>query len=164
MTKHRMDHNKLAVRYDEASAKGARGRFDRKALLDQADEDVIIEGAQVWTNKRSDELVDVRVLPSIHGIMGNLYQTIDAESRRLCRIATTGTGLDKGDSLHLGQLTRSLVQLAGLEHGLAEVDALESLTDEELQAHAGPALEKFLESKGITMEDFVKGLSESKDG
>ena len=138
-----------------------RGVFDQKAAQEIDAEALIHRGQQVVPNRKAS-MLDVRVLPSIHGIMGNLYQTIDAESRRLGRIATTGTGLDKGDSLHLGQLTRSLVQLANMEHGLAEVSALESMTDEELQAHAGPALEKFLDSKGISMEDFLKQLTEGK--
>ena len=143
---------KLLVRKGPAGRQGIKERIVEAEALD-------VHHGQLVVPNRS---IDVRLLPSVHGIMGNLYQTIDAESRRLCSIATTGTGLDKGDSLHLGQLTRSLVQLVNLQHGLEEIDALESMTDEELQAHAGPALEKFLSSRGISMNKFLEELSPEK--
>ena len=137
---------KLKVRYDEASLKGAAGKQDREELLAQADQDIEAEGAFVEINREAQALIDVNILPSLHSMMENMYTIIDAETRRLMRQTVSGGGMDKGDSQHFGQLTRSICQLANLEHGIREQNSLEQMSDDELKRLADIAYKK-LEGK-----------------
>ena len=133
---------KLKVRYDEASLKGAAGKQDREELLAQADQDIEAEGAFVEINREAQALIDVNILPSLHSMMENMYTIIDAETRRLMRQTVSGGGMDKGDSQHFGQLTRSICQLANLEHGIREQNQLDQMSDEELKRLADIAYKR----------------------
>lgn len=133
---------KLKVRYDEASLKGAAGKQDREELLTQADQDIEAEGAFVEINREAQALIDVNILPSLHSMMENMYTIIDAETRRLMRQTVSGGGMDKGDSQHFGQLTRSICQLANLEHGIREQNQLDQISDDELKRLADIAYKK----------------------
>ena len=133
---------KLKVRYDEASLKGAAGKQDREELLAQADQDIEAEGAFVEINREAQALIDVNILPSLHSMMENMYTIIDAETRRLMRQTVSGGGMDKGDSQHFGQLTRSICQLANLEHGIREQNQLDQISDDELKRLADIAYKK----------------------
>jgi len=133
---------KLQVRYEEAASKGAAGKQDRAELLAQADRDIEDEGAFVEINREAQALIDVNILPSLHAMMENMYTIIDAETRRLMRQTVSGGGMDKGDSQHFGQLTRSICQLANLEHGIREQNSLEQMSDDELKRLADIAYKK----------------------
>ena len=137
---------KLQVRYDKAAAKGAAGKQDREELLAQADQDIEDEGAFVEINRDARDLIDVNILPSLHSMMENMYSIIDAETRRLMRQTVSGGGMDKADSQHFGQLTRSICQLANLEHGIREQNQLEQMSDDDLKRLADIAYKK-LEGK-----------------
>lgn len=137
---------KLQVRYDEAASKGAAGKQDREELLAQADRDIEDEGAFVEINRDARDLIDVNILPSLHSMMENMYSIIDAETRRLMRQTVSGGGMDKADSQHFGQLTRSICQLANLEHGIREQNQLEQMSDDDLKRLADIAYKK-LEGK-----------------
>ena len=137
---------KLQVRYDKAAAKGAAGKQDREELLAQADRDIEDEGAFVEINRDARDLIDVNILPSLHSMMENMYSIIDAETRRLMRQTVSGGGMDKVDSQHFGQLTRSICQLANLEHGIREQNQLEQMSDDDLKRLADIAYKK-LEGK-----------------
>ena len=137
---------KLQVRYDKAAAEGAAGKQDREALLAQADRDIEDEGAFVEINRDARDLIDVNILPSLHSMMENMYSIIDAETRRLMRQTVSGGGMDKVDSQHFGQLTRSICQLANLEHGIREQNQLEQMSDDDLKRLADIAYKK-LEGK-----------------
>ena len=137
---------KLQVRYDKAAAKGAAGKQDREELLAQADQDIESEGAFVEINRDARDLIDVNILPSLHSMMENMYSIIDAETRRLMRQTVSGGGMDKADSQHFGQLTRSICQLANLEHGIREQNQLEQMSDDDLKRLADIAYKK-LEGK-----------------
>tara|TARA_R110001583_G_scaffold2908_1_gene19902 strand:+ start:198 stop:644 length:447 start_codon:yes stop_codon:yes gene_type:complete len=137
---------KLQVRYEEAASKGAAGKQERAELLAQADRDIEDEGAFVEINREAQALIDVNILPSLHSMMENMYTIIDAETRRLMRQTVSGGGMDKGDSQHFGQLTRSICQLANLEHGIREQNSLEQMSDDELKRLADIAYKK-LEGK-----------------
>ena len=50
--------------------------------------------------------------------------------------------MDKCDSQHFGQLTRSICQLANLEHGIREQNSLEQMSDDELKRLADIAYKK----------------------
>ena len=142
MTRKIFNAGKLQVRYDDAATKGAAGQQDRTALLAQADRDIEAEGAFVEINRDATQLIDVHVLPSLHNMMENVYTIIDAETRRLMRQTVSGGGMDKADSQHFGQLTRSLCQLANLEHGIREQNNLEQMSDDELKRLADIAYKK----------------------
>ena len=133
---------KLQVRYDEAASKGAAGKQDREELLAQADRDIEDEGAFVEINRDARALIDVSILPSLHSMMENMYSIIDAETRRLMRQTVSGGGMDKADSQHFGQLTRSICQLANLEHGIREQNQLEQMSDDDLKRLADIAYKK----------------------
>ena len=133
---------KLQVRYDEAAAKGAAGKQDREELLAQADRDIEDEGAFIEINRDARDIIDVHVLPSLHSMMENMYTIIDAETRRLMRHTVSGGGMDKSDSQHFGQLTRSLCQLANVEHGIREQNQLEQMSDDDLKRLADIAYKK----------------------
>jgi|TARA_R100000808_G_scaffold11479_1_gene29427 uncharacterized protein YjiS (DUF1127 family) len=133
---------KLQVRYDEAASKGAAGKQDREELLAQADRDIEDEGAFVEINRDARDLIDVNILPSLHSMMENMYSIIDAETRRLMRQTVSGGGMDKADSQHFGQLTRSICQLANLEHGIREQNQLEQMSDDDLKRLADIAYKK----------------------
>tara|TARA_R100000664_G_scaffold515_2_gene1610 strand:+ start:2164 stop:2610 length:447 start_codon:yes stop_codon:yes gene_type:complete len=133
---------KLQVRYDEAASKGAAGKQDREELLAQADRDIEDEGAFVEINRDARDLIDVSILPSLHSMMENMYSIIDAETRRLMRQTVSGGGMDKADSQHFGQLTRSICQLANLEHGIREQNQLEQMSDDDLKRLADIAYKK----------------------
>ncbi len=133
---------KLQVRYDEAASKGAAGKQDREELLAQADRDIEDEGAFVDINRDARDLIDVNILPSLHSMMENMYSIIDAETRRLMRQTVSGGGMDKADSQHFGQLTRSICQLANLEHGIREQNQLEQMSDDDLKRLADIAYKK----------------------
>ena len=75
-------------------------------------------------------------------MMENMYTIIDAETRRLMRQTVSGGGMDKGDSQHFGQLTRSICQLANLEHGIREQNQLDQISDDELKRLADIAYKK----------------------
>ena len=137
---------KLQVRYDEAAAKGAAGKQDREELLAQADRDIEDEGAFVEINRDARDLINVHILPSLHSMMENMYSIIDAETRRLMRQTVAGGGMDKAESQHFGQLTRSICQLANLEHGIREQNQLEQMSDDDLKRLADIAYKK-LEGK-----------------
>ena len=137
---------KLQVRYDKAAAKGAAGKQDREELLAQADQDIEDEGAFVEINRDARDLINVHILPSLHSMMENMYSIIDAETRRLMRQTVSGGGMDKADSQHFGQLTRSICQLANLEHGIREQKQLEQMSDDDLKRLADIAYKK-LEGK-----------------
>jgi len=137
---------KLQVRYDEAASKGAAGKQDREQLLAQADRDIEDEGAFVEINRDARDLINVHILPSLHSMMENMYSIIDAETRRLMRQTVSGGGMDKADSQHFGQLTRSICQLANLEHGIREQNQLEQMSDDDLKRLADIAYKK-LEGK-----------------
>ena len=133
---------KLQVRYDKAASKGAAGKQDREELLAQADQDIEAEGAFVEINRDARDLIDVNILPSLHSMMENMYSIIDAETRRLMRQTVSGGGMDKADSQHFGQLTRSICQLANLEHGIREQNQLEQMSDDDLKRLADIAYKK----------------------
>ena len=133
---------KLQVRYEKAASKGAAGKQEREELLAQADRDIEDEGAFVEINRDANELIDVNILPSLHSMMENMYTIIDAETRRLMRQIVSGGGMDKVDSQHFGQLTRSICQLANLEHGIREQNQLEQMSDDELKRLADIAYKK----------------------
>jgi len=133
---------KLQVRYDKAAAKGAAGKQDREELLAQADRDIEDEGAFIEINRDARDIIDVHVLPSLHSMMENMYTIIDAETRRLMRQTVSGGGMDKSDSQHFGQLTRSLCQLANVEHGIREQNQLEQMSDDDLKRLADIAYKK----------------------
>jgi|TARA_R100000030_G_scaffold62013_1_gene46901 uncharacterized protein YjiS (DUF1127 family) len=133
---------KLQVRYEKAASKGAAGKQEREELLAQADRDIEAEGAFVEINRDANELIDVSILPSLHSMMENMYTIIDAETRRLMRQTVSGGGMDKVDSQHFGQLTRSICQLANLEHGIREQNQLEQMSDDELKRLADIAYKK----------------------
>ena len=133
---------KLQVRYEEAASKGAAGKQERAELLAQADRDIEDEGAFVEINREAQALIDVNILPSLHSMMENMYTIIDAETRRLMRQTVSGGGMDKGDSQHFGQLTRSICQLANLEHGIREQNQLDQISDDELKRLADIAYKK----------------------
>jgi len=133
---------KLQVRYEKAASKGAAGKQDREELLAQADQDIEAEGAFVEINRDAEELIDIQVLPSLHSMMENMYSIIDAETRRLMRQTVSGGGMDKVDSQHFGQLTRSICQLANLEHGIREQNQLDQMSDDELKRLADIAYKK----------------------
>jgi len=133
---------KLQVRYDEAAAKGAAGKQDREEILAQADRDIEDEGAFIEINRDARDIIDVHVLPSLHSMMENMYTIIDAETRRLMRQTVSGGGMDKSDSQHFGQLTRSLCQLANVEHGIREQNQLEQMSDDDLKRLADIAYKK----------------------
>ena len=137
---------KLQVRYDKAAAEGAAGKQDREELLAQADQDIEDEGAFVEINRDARDLINVHILPSLHSMMENMYSIIDAETRRLMRQTVSGGGMDKADSQHFGQLTRSICQLAYLEHGIREQNQLEQMSDDDLKRLADIAYKK-LEGK-----------------
>ena len=137
---------KLQVRYDKAASKGAAGKQDREELLAQADQDIEAEGAFVEINRDARDLINVHILPSLHSMMENMYSIIDAETRRLMRQTVSGGGMDKADSQHFGQLTRSICQLANLEHGIREQNQLEQMSDDDLKRLADIAYKK-LEGK-----------------
>ena len=137
---------KLQVRYDKAASKGAAGKQDREELLAQADQDIEAEGAFVEINRDARDLIDVNILPILHSMMENMYSIIDAETRRLMRQTVSGGGMDKADSQHFGQLTRSICQLANLEHGIREQNQLEQMSDDDLKRLADIAYKK-LEGK-----------------
>ncbi len=137
---------RLQVRYDKAASKGAAGKQDREELLAQADRDIEDEGAFVEINRDARDLIDVNILPSLHSMMENMYSIIDAETRRLMRQTVSGGGMDKADSQHFGQLTRSICQLANLEHGIREQNQLEQMSDDDLKRLADIAYKK-LEGK-----------------
>ena len=137
---------KLQVRYDKAAAKGAAGKQDREELLAQADQDIEDEGAFVEINRDARDLINVHILPSLHSMMENMYSIIDAETRRLMRQTVSGGGMDKAESQHFGQLTRSICQLANLEHGIREQNQLEQMSDDDLKRLADIAYKK-LEGK-----------------
>ena len=137
---------KLQVRYDKAAAEGAAGKQDREELLAQADRDIEDEGAFVEINRDARDLINVHILPSLHSMMENMYSIIDAETRRLMRQTVSGGGMDKADSQHFGQLTRSICQLANLEHGMREQNQLEQMSDDDLKRLADIAYKK-LEGK-----------------
>ena len=132
----------LQVRYDEAAAKGAAGKQDREELLAQADRDIEDEGAFIEINRDARDIIDVHVLPSLHSMMENMSTIIDAETRRLMRQTVSGGGMDKSDSQHFGQLTRSLCQLANVEHGIREQNQLEQMSDDDLKRLADIAYKK----------------------
>ena len=142
MTRKIFNAGKLQVRYDEAATKGEAGKQDRKELLAQADRDIEVEGAFVEINRDAHELIDIHLLPSLHSMMENMYTVIDAETRRLMRQTVSGGGMDKADSQHFGQLTRSICQLANLEHGIREQNNLERMSDDELKRLADIAYKK----------------------
>ena len=79
-------------------------------------------------------------------MMENMYSIIDAETRRLMRQTVSGGGMDKADSQHFGQLTRSICQLANLEHAIREQNQLEQMSDDDLKLLADIAYKK-LEGK-----------------
>ena len=133
---------KLTVRYEEASLKGAAGKQDREELLTQADKDIEDEGAFVEINREVQSLIDPHLLPSLHSMMDSMYTIIDAETRRLMHQTVSGGGMDKGDSQHFGQLTRSICQLANLEHGIREQNQLDQMSDEELKRLADIAYKR----------------------
>ena len=133
---------KLQVRYDEAAAKGAAGKQDREELLAQADQDIEAEGAFIEIHRDARDIIDVHVLPSLHSMMENMYTIIDAETRRLMRQTVSGGGMDKSDSQHFGQLTRSLCQLANVEHGIREQNQLEVMSVDDLKRLADIAYKK----------------------
>ena len=133
---------KLQVRYEKAASKGDAGKQEREELLTQADQDIEDEGAFVEINRDANELIDIQVLPSLHSMMENMYTIIDAETRRLMRQTVSGGGMDKVDSQHFGQLTRSICQLANLEHGIREQNQLEQMSDDELKRLADIAYKK----------------------
>ena len=137
---------KLQVRYDKAASQGAAGKQDREELLAQADQDIEAEGAFVEITRDARDLIDVNILPSLHSMMENMYSIIDAETRRLMRQTVSGGGMDKADSQHFGQLTRSICQLANLEHGIREQNQLEQMSDDDLKRLADIAYKK-LEGK-----------------
>ena len=133
---------KLQVRYDEAAAKGAAGKQEREELLAQADRDIEDEGAFIEINRDARDIIDVHVLPSLHSMMENMYTIIDAETRRLMRQTVSGGGMDKSDSQHFGQLTRSVCQHANVEHGIREQNQLEQMSDDDLKRLADIAYKK----------------------
>tara|TARA_R110002110_G_scaffold292886_5_gene506916 strand:+ start:1177 stop:1623 length:447 start_codon:yes stop_codon:yes gene_type:complete len=133
---------KLQVRYEDAATKGSAGKQEREELLSQADQDIEDEGAFVEINSEAQALIDINVLPSLHSMMDSMYTIIDAETRRLMRQTVSGGGMDKGDSQHFGQLTRSICQLANLEHGIREQNQLDHMSDDELKRLADIAYKK----------------------
>jgi len=133
---------KLQVRYEDAATKGSAGKQEREELLTQADQDIEAEGAFVEINSEAQALIDINVLPSLHSMMDSMYTIIDAETRRLMRQTVSGGGMDKGDSQHFGQLTRSICQLANLEHGIREQNQLDHMSDDELKRLADIAYKK----------------------
>ena len=142
MTRKIFNAGKLQVRYEDAATKGSAGKQEREELLTQADQDIEAEGAFVEINSEAQALIDINVLPSLHSMMDSMYTIIDAETRRLMRQTVSGGGMDKADSQHFGQLTRSICQLANLEHGIREQNQLDHMSDDELKRLADIAYKK----------------------
>ncbi len=67
-------------------------------------------------------------------------------SRKIFNAGRLQVRYDKADSQHFGQLTRSICQLANLEHGIREQNQLEQMSDDDLKRLADIAYKK-LEGK-----------------
>ena len=122
---------RLKVRYDEAcSPQGS--KLERREIIELADKDIETEGSRVAINAHQADLIDIKVLPSLHGVMENAIGVIDSEIRRMLRVSSTGTGLDRAQVQAFGQMTRSLAQVVGIEQQLKQQSELEAMSDEDL--------------------------------
>ena len=121
----------LEVRYDEA-CKTKGGKLDRREILELAEQDLETEGSRVQINKRQADLIDIRVMPSLHSIMENALAVIDSEVRHHLRVSTTSSGLDRQQVHSFGQMTRSLAQIVGIEKELKEQSDLDAMSDADL--------------------------------
>lgn len=147
---------KLAVKYAKAVKEDPRNsKFTRKEILAEACEIIASDGSAVEVN-RDISKVDVTYLPSLHGIMTNTYAVIDGEVRRLLQRSLGSDGLDASQSRHLGTLTRALCQLAQLEMGIREKNALEYMPDDQLKDLADTAYKR--------LKANLEGVTKGKDG
>ena len=122
---------RLKVRYDEAcSPQGS--KLERWEIIELADKDIETEGSRVAINAHQADIIDIKVLPSLHGVMENAIGVIDSEIRRMLRVSSTGTGLDRAQVQAFGQMTRSLAQVVGIEQQLKQQSELEAMSDEDL--------------------------------
>ena len=123
--------DRLKVRYDDAC--GPKGsKLERREILELAEKDLETEGSRIAINSKSRELIDIKVLPSLHAVMECALGVIDSEMRHMLRISQTGRGLDRHQAQAFGQMTRSLAQLVGVDQQLKEKSDLETMSDEEL--------------------------------
>ena len=115
----------LEVRYDKA-CKTQGGKLDRREIIELAEQDLETEGSRVSINKHQADLIDIRVLPSLHSIMQNSLAVIDSEVRHHLRVSTSSDGLDRQQVHSFGQMTRSLAQIVGIEKELKEQSDLDA--------------------------------------
>ena len=122
---------RLKVRYDEAcSPQGS--KLERREIIELADKDIETEGSRVAINAHQADLIDIKVLPSLHGVMENAIGVIASEIGRMLRGSSTGAGLDGAQVQAFGQMTRSLAQVVGIEQQLKQQSELEAMSDEDL--------------------------------
>ena len=122
---------RLKVRYEDAC--GPKGsKLERRELIELAEKDLETEGSRVAINAHQADLIDIKVLPSLHGVMENAIGVIDSEIRRMLRVSSTGTGLDRAQVQAFGQMTRSLAQVVGIEQQLKQQSELEAMSDDDL--------------------------------
>ena len=122
---------RLKVRYEDAC--GPKGsKLERREILELAEKDLETEGSRVAINTHQADLIDIKVLPSLHGVMENAIGIIDSEIRRMLRVSVTGSGLDRAQVQAFGQMTRSLAQVVGIEQQLKQQSELEAMSDDDL--------------------------------
>ena len=122
----------LTVRYDEACKQGPSGKLDRREILGMAADDIEAEGSRININRHQADLIDIKVLPSLHSIMENALAVIDSEVRHHLRCSVRGGGLDRAQVHSFGQMTRSLAQLVGIEKELKDQSELDAMSDDDL--------------------------------
>ena len=136
----------LEVRYDEA-CKTPGGKLDRREILEMAEADLEAEGSRVQINKRQSDLIDIRVLPSLHSIMENALAVIDSEVRHHLRVSTSSSGLDRQQVHSFGQMIRSLAQIVGIEKELKEQSDLDAMSAADLMKLAEMTSDRLKDSK-----------------
>ena len=139
---------KLAVRFEKAGSK-----LERREVMADAEDDIVSEGSRVQINQRKESLIDVRVLPSLHGIMENALAVVDSEIRHHLRVSQSGTGLDRAQVHSFGQMTRSLAQIVGMENDLRDQSELDAMSDEDLIKLAEMTSSRLLEKDTADGED-----------
>ena len=78
--------DRLKVRYDDAC--GPKGsKLERREILELAEKDLETEGSRIAINSKSRELIDIKVLPSLHAVMECALGVIDSEMRHMLRIS-----------------------------------------------------------------------------
>jgi len=138
--------SRLKVRYDEACGPDG-SKLERREILELAEKDLETEGSRVPINAHTGELIDIKVLPSLHAVMECALGVIDSELRQMLRISQKGGGLDRHQSQAFGQMTRSLAQLVGVDQQLKEKSELETMSDEDLIKLAEIATKRLAEGE-----------------